>query len=310
MRPAPFFARWQIGPVVSGAFDGRLRLDDEGIFAGHYPGAPILPGSFLVDALFQAVSRVREQETRLAEIVSCRFHSPLLPGDEIEAHFELEEAGAGATAVEVTATGRELAAQLGMIVGSAAGSLPDDLAPASQGVHPVAEGRVLDLAFIERALPHRPPALLVDHALLLDQPGRGPALLAHKTITLHERCYHGADGVPSWSYPPTLVVESFCQACGLLRVSQAPAGEEARAEARAQSQAQSDSKVRVVAKLGNLRFIGEAAPGDQIEHQVRLLARTPQGAVFTGRTVVADRVLMEVGRVVAAVATLSRSTSA
>jgi len=294
MRPAPFIARWESGPVVAGAFQARLRLDDDALFAGHYPGAPILPGSFLVEALFQAASTALGGEVHLEEIVACRFHSPLLPGDEVLADFELKKTEGG-TIVQVNASGRTPAAALTMVLRSASSAkqAPMDAAPFGQGAGP--ESRTLAPSFIHQALPHRYPALLVDKAFVVDPAGDGPALLAHKAITLGERCYAGADRLTTWGYPSSLVIESFCQACGLLRVSKTPADEAAQPD---------DFKVRVVAKLAKLRFFGAAVPGDLLEHQIRIAARTPDGAVFSGQTVVAGRVILDVGRVVAAVATL------
>jgi 3-hydroxyacyl-[acyl-carrier-protein] dehydratase len=291
MRPAPFVARWQAGPVVAGAFEGRLRLADESLFAGHYPGAPILPGSFLIEALLQAAGTVLGEDLRLEEIVACRFHSPLLPGDEVVARFTVQDAGAGVTRVEVTASGRQLAAQLTLLVGPAAGTRHDTVVPEGCWVPAGAAARALDASFILGALPHRPPALLVDSAAVVDVPEGGPALLARKAVTRGERCYAGADGSPNWNYPPTLIVESFCQACGLLRVSQTPAGESSP-----------EHQVRVVAKLAGCRFTGAAVPGDLLEHHVRLVARTPHGAVFSGQTAVAGRLVLQVERVVAAAA--------
>ena len=299
MRPAPFTARWQAGPVVAGAFEARFRLDDQAPFAGHYPGAPILPGSFLIEALLQAVSTALGNDHRLEEIVACRFHSPLLPGDEVVAHFALKEAGSGATLVEVTANGRGPAAQLSMLVGPLVAPAPHSSQEAIDTAPPLeqapADGRALDPAFIHRALPHRHPALLVDSANVLEHPGGASTLLARKAVTLGERCYAGADGLSTWSYPPSLIIESFCQACGLLRGSATPAGER-----------RDDTKVPVVAKLAGLRFIGDVVPGDLLEHHVRMVASTPDGAVFSGQTVVARRTVMQVGRVVAAVAALLR----
>ena len=298
MRPAPsikpFIAAWQAGPVVAGAFEARLVLDDETLFAGHYPGAPIFPGTFLIEALFQAASTALGGLVRLEEVVACRFHSPLFPGDEIAARFTVKEAGAGRTLVEATASSREQAAKLTMVVAPSSADLGAVVsAPAWEPAGPSA--RALDAPFIHRILPHRPPALLVDSALVLDLPGAGPALLARKAVTAGEPCYAGAEGPPAWGYPSLLVVESFCQSCGLLRAATSTADEP-----------RDESKVPVVAKLAGLRFTGEAAPGDLLEHHVKLVVRTGEGAVFSGQTVVARRTVLQVGRVVAAVAALLR----
>jgi len=295
MRPAPFIARWQSGPVVAGAFQARLQLDDEALFAGHYPGAPILPGSFLVEALLQAASGALGGDVHLEEIVSCRFHSPLLPGDEVLAAFQLKETGAGRTLVEGTASGRAPAATLTMVLSPVPDAREDAPSLAPSWDDAARGARLLDTAFIHGALPHRPPALLVDSGLVLDLPGRGLALLARKAVTLEEPCYGSVVGSSDLRFPRSLIIESFCQACGLLRVSQTPAGEQAQADL---------AKVRVVAKLAKMRFWGDAVAGDLLEHRIRITARTPDGAVFSGQTVVAGRVILDVGRVVAAAAKL------
>jgi 3-hydroxymyristoyl/3-hydroxydecanoyl-(acyl carrier protein) dehydratase len=285
MRPAPFTARWESAPQVAGAFEARLRLDDESLFAGHYPGAPIFPGNFLVEALFQAAS-VALDSVRLEEIVACRFHSPLFPGDEVVASFTLKDAGAGATWVEATVHGRAPAAQVTLLVSSSTARRDvDPVTAPSAG--PVA--RVLDAAFIRGALPHRPPALLVDEASVV-----GPsALVGRKRIAIDEPCYARAEAssTPSSSaaYPASLIVESFCQSCGLLRAATAPAREQ-------------HDKLPVVAKLANLRFGAAPGPGDTLEHHVRMISRLPEGAVFSGQTVASGRVVLQVGRVIAALA--------
>jgi 3-hydroxyacyl-[acyl-carrier-protein] dehydratase len=277
MNAAPFVARWRLGPRTGGAFDAQMVLDDAAMFAGHYPGAPILPGTFLIEALFQAASAAVGGDLRLEQIVACRFRSPLLPGDELSAHFTLKDVGEGKTLVEVSAQGRAPAAQASLMIASgkeSANAVPSALA-AGPGV------RELDAEFITSVLPHRPPALLVEHALVLDQ----SRLVAHKTVT----------SCPSDNYPRSLVAESFCQSCGLLRA--ATAERDDRGET---------AKVPVVAKLANLRFVGDAVTGDRLEHHVTLVARTPDGAVFSGQTSVSGRVILQVERVVAAMAPIGQ----
>jgi 3-hydroxyacyl-[acyl-carrier-protein] dehydratase len=219
---------------------------------------------------------------------------PLLPSDEVIARFELKEAGAGRTLVEATARGQTPAAEIAMLIappGLNARSI-EPAPPASPRPPTDPLARVLDASFIHRALPHRPPALLVDSALVLDKPGAGSALVARKAITVIEPCFAGAK--PTGDYPSTLIVESFCQACGLLRAATGSVGEP-----------RNESKVPVVAKLAGLRFLGEATPGDLLEHQVQLVVRTGEGAVFSGQTMVARRVVLQVARVVAARALIS-----
>jgi 3-hydroxyacyl-[acyl-carrier-protein] dehydratase len=299
MRPAPFIARWQAGPLVAGAFEARLVLDDEKLFEGHYPGAPIFPGTSLIEALFQAASTALGGGVRLEEIVACRFHAPLLPGDEIAARFALKDAGEGRTLAHARASGREYAAEITMLLAppDAHSRSADPSPPAPPRPQAVPNARELDASFIRRTLPHRNPALLVDSALVLDLPGASSALLARKAITTSEPCYGGNEKLLDWSYPGSLIIESFCQACGLLRAATATAGEPRKEN--------KENKVPVVAKLSGLRLLGEAKPGDVLEHQVQLVVRTGDGAVFSGHTVVNGRAILHVARVVAAQAPLS-----
>ena len=293
MRPAPFTAHWRVGPVVAGAFEAHLRLDDEHLFAGHYPGAPIFPGSFLIEALFQAARAALGGEVGLEEILTCRFHAPLLPGDELSARFTLKEAGAGRTSIEATASGRSPSAELTMLVVTLPPASQGSLASAPPWEPAGPAARLLNASFIRRVLPHRPPALLVDSAQILDLPGARSALIARKAISPDEPCYAGAEPTSNWHYPRSLILESFCQACGLLRAATGPDNEP-----------HDETKVPVLAKLAGLRFTGDATLGDLLEHHVQLVVRTAQGAVFSGQTVVAGRVVLQVARVVAALATL------
>jgi 3-hydroxymyristoyl/3-hydroxydecanoyl-(acyl carrier protein) dehydratase len=285
----PFIADWRAGPIVTGGFSAWLRLDDDSLFAGHYPGAPILPGTFLIEALVQATCNFLGEAVGLKEVVTCRFQSPLRPGDEVSARFRFGETKPTGTLVEVSATGREPAAELTLLIGPVSDADLDSASATSPWLRDAAATRVLNEAFVAQALPHRPPLLLVDSALLLVEPGTRPRLLGRKAITSAEPCF--ADGTATDSYPSSLVLESFCQACGLLRAATAKTGE-----------ARDATKVPVMAKLAGLRLLGEAVPGAELEHHVELVVRAPEGAVFSGRTESAGRVLLEVARVIAALA--------
>src|SRR4051812_11551259 len=65
---------------------------EELYFAGHYPGNPIYPGIFIVEAVVQAVRAHLEASRRhgsLAEVVSTRFLAPVQPGDTLSVHCDL-----------------------------------------------------------------------------------------------------------------------------------------------------------------------------------------------------------------------------
>jgi 3-hydroxyacyl-[acyl-carrier-protein] dehydratase len=83
------------------ALDRVLDLTDQSIttsleiqeaapfFAGHFPGCPIFPGVFQLEAVLQATSefvRLRlgdSHRVRLSAIKSVRFTAPVLPGDSL-----------------------------------------------------------------------------------------------------------------------------------------------------------------------------------------------------------------------------------
>ncbi|MEV0675267.1 hypothetical protein AB0I60_01960 [Actinosynnema sp. NPDC050436] len=71
-------------PADRGSASRHVDADDP-VFAGHYPGFPVLPGLYLVRFADQVVRGLRGagRAPRLAEVVSCRFLAPVYPGDDI-----------------------------------------------------------------------------------------------------------------------------------------------------------------------------------------------------------------------------------
>jgi len=65
-------------------------------FLGHFPGAPVMPGVLIVEAMAQAggfllFSQVKDREGKLiffTGIDNCRFRKPVVPGDQLI--FEVE----------------------------------------------------------------------------------------------------------------------------------------------------------------------------------------------------------------------------
>jgi 3-hydroxymyristoyl/3-hydroxydecanoyl-(acyl carrier protein) dehydratase len=289
MRTLPFVANWQAGPVGKDGFSAWLRLDDERLFAGHYPGTPLLPGSYLVEALVQAAGGFLGDGMQLKEIVACRFHAPLLPRDTAAVRFALGEPKPGGTLVEATVRGRSLAAEVTLLLGA---TLEPPPAPAIGAGAAAGHERRLDGEFVRQTLPHRPPALLVDEGHCRQSAAGRPLLVGHKLVTTTEPCYD--DGEAAGGYPASLVLESFCQACGLLRAAAAKAGD-----------GRGEPTAPVVAKLAGVRVHGEAWPGERIDHHVELVVRAPEGAVFTGESRVGERVILVVSRVIASEAALA-----
>jgi acetyltransferase-like isoleucine patch superfamily enzyme len=57
---------------------------NEPYFAGHFPGAPVMPGVMLCEALVQLGNHVAEDDDlRLVAVEKARFRRPILPGDTV-----------------------------------------------------------------------------------------------------------------------------------------------------------------------------------------------------------------------------------
>jgi 3-hydroxyacyl-[acyl-carrier-protein] dehydratase len=96
--------RWRSEPTGQGfAVTAWLRIDaDDPNLRGHFPGLPVLPGVFVVEALCQAMALAAEG-ARLRAIGSVRFLAPLLAGDELTLRAD---AVAGPDGWRVRAEGR------------------------------------------------------------------------------------------------------------------------------------------------------------------------------------------------------------
>jgi 3-hydroxyacyl-[acyl-carrier-protein] dehydratase len=74
----------------------RVRAD-EAYFAGHFPGAPVMPGVLIVEALAQAGALLLFRETPdrdskllfFAGIDQARFRAPVFPGDDLRLEIEV-----------------------------------------------------------------------------------------------------------------------------------------------------------------------------------------------------------------------------
>jgi 3-hydroxymyristoyl/3-hydroxydecanoyl-(acyl carrier protein) dehydratase len=133
-------------------------------FAGHFPGAPILPGVAHLALVERALSGLLGAPLRIAAVPSLRWRIPLGPGDELT--LRLSPAGEKAVRFEIRRAA-ELASQ-GTVVGA-----PDPLAsppevrialprPNGDGVIAGPDLREADPAAL---LPHAPPARLVEGIL-------------------------------------------------------------------------------------------------------------------------------------------------
>jgi 3-hydroxyacyl-[acyl-carrier-protein] dehydratase len=143
---------------------------------------------------------------------------------------------------------------------------------------------VIAAAQLRNALPHRYPMLLVDR--VTTDAGCGE-LTAIKAVTCNEPWYADIPdelGEEAYDYPAVLVLESWCQAAGVLAAQAAARG----------------SRVMLFGGVSNVRFSGRVRPGDTLEHRVRQLLALDSTAVFEGECLVGPQLVMTVGRLVIA----------
>jgi 3-hydroxyacyl-[acyl-carrier-protein] dehydratase len=72
----------------------RVVADDP-YLAGHFPGAPVYPGVFVVESARQAVAGLLGTPVTLVAVVEARFTAPLRPGDLLCLDVECEPADGG-----------------------------------------------------------------------------------------------------------------------------------------------------------------------------------------------------------------------
>jgi 3-hydroxyacyl-[acyl-carrier-protein] dehydratase len=106
------------GPTGAlGAFDAPK---DGPVMAGHYPGFPVLPGVFLIEAADRTVRQWAKDnpvaepsgegahtgEVELVAMDRCRFHRPVFPGDRVLADVAVTDNAAGLLFKAAIATNR------------------------------------------------------------------------------------------------------------------------------------------------------------------------------------------------------------
>lgn len=70
---------------------------NEPFFAGHFPGAPIMPGVLIIEAIAQAggallLTEVEDRENKLMVFTSierAKFRKPVVPGDQLRIEVEV-----------------------------------------------------------------------------------------------------------------------------------------------------------------------------------------------------------------------------
>lgn len=133
-------------------------------------------------------------------------------------------------------------------------------------------------------IPHRPPTLLIDRVLLLE-PGR--SVRAIKAIAMDATWYEQVTG-PDFSYPRSLLFESFGQAAALLLTETwRPGGG-------------MGPDVPILAGAAGVRFNRPVLPGDTVQHRVEIVRLLDDSAIVHGFSTVGESTVMEIERVILA----------
>ncbi|MEU1042663.1 hypothetical protein [Streptomyces sp. NPDC005907] len=262
------------------------------VFAGHYPGFPLLPGVFALDAVHHAVLRHAEttggDSPELASIRSVRFLSPVLPGDTLSVEAAVTRTDGGRDVRAVCRTGRGKSATLRLRYRDAG---PRDLSAAPDGAPSGADsapGVSHGVAALKQLIPHRFPALLVDRVLAVE-PGR--SVVTRKAVTCNEPWYRDLpdDTAESgYRYPAALLIESWCQSAALLA-------------AWDRSPEELAGQVALFGGMSGIEVLGEVLPGDVLRHEVRISRELAGTWIFEGATGTADgRPVLAVGSVMTA----------
>jgi 3-hydroxymyristoyl/3-hydroxydecanoyl-(acyl carrier protein) dehydratase len=285
--PARAVDAWHSRPTPTGrTVTARLRVDpDEANLRGHFPGFPVLPGVFVVEALCQAValSAGDGPPLRLREVESVRFLAPLLAGDELTLAIDVVAGADGGC--QATAEGRRgdgsRAAQVRARFDTGAGT--------GTAVNGVAHLDAVDRQFpdVRRVLPQRYPLLLVDRVEATEP---GQSIRTVKAVTATEPCYAGLpDDAPldRYAYPRSLLIESFGQSAALLWLD-------------GDRPAVDDAQVLLFVGARGYRFEHDAYPGDLLRHEVRLDSVVADTAFASGATWAGGRRVATVAALMAA----------
>ncbi|GLZ32196.1 hypothetical protein Lesp02_43840 [Lentzea sp. NBRC 105346] len=147
---------------------------------------------------------------------------------------------------------------------------------------------MITVADIRRVLPHRYPMLLVDAVTELVP---GERITARKAVSVNEPWYAGLPDdlrAEQLAYPEVLLVESWCQAAGVLATWTDPNPDVLA------------GKVMLFGGISDVEFLRPVLPGDVLEHRVTVQRALPDTVMFEGDCVVGDEVVMTVSRVVMA----------
>ncbi|GAA2801207.1 beta-hydroxyacyl-ACP dehydratase [Kitasatospora sp. CM 4170] len=127
-------------------------------------------------------------------------------------------------------------------------------------------------AAIRRALPHRFPMLLVDRVLDVVP---GERITAVKAVSCNEPWYRDVpEGAEDFAYPQVLLMESWCQAAGLLATWEDPNPDVLT------------GRVMLFGAVTGLAYHGPVLPGDVLEHRATITRTLGDTLIIAGESLV------------------------
>ena len=235
----------------------KLMSINEPVFQGHFPGQPVTPGVLQVAAMAQlsnllfrlTVPVIAGTRIVLRQIRRLKFRKPVLPGMAMLLESKLLERRANHEAdFQVSCTTADGLASTGIItlahitpVSHDAVSL--DARPASPFAAELAAGKQFNAPELMKYLPHRPPFLLIDHAIDIGSPGS--RFCGYKNITGNDAFLNGDK---AHCYPSELLLESGAQ-LGCAHILAHP---------------ENTGKLGIFLCIDEAHFYDQARPGDRL----------------------------------------------
>ena len=235
----------------------KLMSINEPFFAGHFPGHPITPGVLQLAAMAQlsnlifrlTVPVIAGTTIMLRHVRRLKFRKPVMPGMRLMVESKLLERRANHEAdFQVACTTETGVASSGIITLARISPTLQEATPMeerkpSPWTETLSTGEQFTAIDLMKYLPHRPPFLLIDHAVGVCT--QGAEICGYKNITGNDIFLAGdASGL----YPSELLIETGAQ-LGCAHVLAQP---------------ENAGHLGIFLCIDDAHFYEQARPGDQL----------------------------------------------